>query len=407
MPINDDLFVPSEDREPTDAWQCSAFETRAIHVGQEPDPTTGAVITPIYQTSTYVQESVGVHKGYEYSRTDNPTRTALQQVLASLEGGQWALSYASGLAATQNIFYLLRPGDHVLLSDDAYGGTYRLVAKVISNYGIDFSLVDMSDLDAVRQAIRPETKIVWVETPTNPYLKIVDIRGVAALLDGHPARLVVDNTFASPYLQQPLALGADLVLHSTTKYLGGHSDVVGGAVIGNDPAVFETLKFNQNAAGAVPGPFDCWLTLRGIKTLALRMERHSANAHAVARFLRNHEAVERVYFPGLPEHPGHDVALRQMRDFSGMVSFTTRGGYEVAADVVARTKVFQLAESLGGVESLIEHPGRMTHASVAGTGAAVEDTLIRLSVGIEHADDLIADLRQALNAVVEAAVHAD
>ncbi|MEA2514322.1 MAG: cystathionine gamma-synthase [Thermomicrobiales bacterium] len=407
MPIDDDLFVPSEDREPTDAWQCSAFETRAIHVGQEPDPTTGAVITPIYQTSTYVQESVGVHKGYEYSRTDNPTRTALQQVLASLEGGQWALSYASGLAATQNIFYLLRPGDHVLLSDDAYGGTYRLVAKVISNYGIDFSLVDMSDLDAVRQAIRPETKIVWVETPTNPYLKIVDIRGVAALLDGHPARLVVDNTFASPYLQQPLALGADLVLHSTTKYLGGHSDVVGGAVIGNDPAVFETLKFNQNAAGAVPGPFDCWLTLRGIKTLALRMERHSANAHAVARFLRNHEAVERVYFPGLPEHPGHDVALRQMRDFSGMVSFTTRGGYEVAADVVARTKVFQLAESLGGVESLIEHPGRMTHASVAGTGAAVEDTLIRLSVGIEHADDLIADLRQALNAVVEAAVHAD
>lgn len=406
MPIDDDLFVPSEDRQSEAPWQRSAFETRAIHVGQEPDPTTGAAITPIYQTSTYVQEAVGVHKGYEYSRTDNPTRTALQQVLASLEGGKWALSYASGLAATQNIFYLLRPGDHVLLSDDAYGGTYRLVAKVIANYGIGFSLVDMCDLDAVRRAIRPETRIVWVETPTNPYLKIVDVRGVAGLLDGHPARLVVDNTFASPYLQQPLALGADLVLHSTTKYLGGHSDVVGGAVIGSDRAVYETLKFNQNAAGAVPGPFDCWLTLRGIKTLALRMERHSANAHAVARFLKNHEAVDRVYFPGLPEHPGHDVAARQMRDYSGMVSFTTRGGYEVAAEVVARTKVFQLAESLGGVESLIEHPGRMTHASVAGTGAAVEDTLIRLSVGIEHPDDLIADLRQALNTVVGAAVAA-
>jgi cystathionine beta-lyase/cystathionine gamma-synthase len=404
MPLDDELFVPADDQQPSQPWQCSAFETRAIHVGQEPDPATGAVITPIYQTSTYVQESVGVHKGYEYSRTDNPTRTALQQVLASLEGGQWALSYASGLAATQNIFYLLRPGDHILLSDDAYGGTYRLVAKVMANYGIEFSLVDMSDLDAVRHGLRPETRIVWVETPTNPYLKIVDIRGVANLLEGHPARLVVDNTFASPYLQQPLALGADLVLHSTTKYLGGHSDVVGGAVVGNDPAVLDILKFNQNAAGAVPGPFDCWLTLRGIKTLALRMERHSANARAIARFLRGHEAVERVFFPGLPEHPGHDVASRQMRDFSGMVSFTTRGGYEAAAEVVARTKVFQLAESLGGVESLIEHPGRMTHASVAGTGAAVEDTLIRLSVGIEHVDDLIDDLRQALNAVVETAV---
>ena len=362
----------------------------------------GAVITPIYQTSTYVQESVGVHKGFEYSRTDNPTRTALQKVLASLEGGKWALAYASGLAASQNIFYLLRPGDHVLLSDDAYGGTYRLVAKVISNYGIDFSLVDMSDLDAVRQAIRPETKFVWVETPTNPYLKIVDIRGVAELLDGHVAKLVVDNTFASPYLQQPLALGADLVLHSTTKYLGGHSDVVGGAVVGNDDTVYDILKFNQNAAGAVPGPFDCWLTLRGIKTLALRMERHSANARAVAEFLHNHEAVERVFYPGLPSHPGHDVAVRQMRDFSGMVSFTTRGGYEAAAEVVGRTKIFQLAESLGGVESLIEHPGKMTHASVAGTGAEVEDTLIRLSCGIEHPSDLIADLEQALNAVVPA-----
>jgi cystathionine gamma-synthase len=388
--------------------QTSAFETRAIHVGQDPDPTTGAVITPIYQTSTYVQEQVGVHKGYEYSRTDNPTRTALQEVLASLEDGAWSLAYASGLAATQNLMmYLLRPGDHVLMSDDAYGGTYRLAAKVASNYGIAFDLVDMSHLDAVRAALRPETKQVWVETPTNPYLKIVDIAGIAEVLRGHAARLVVDNTFASPYLQQPLRLGADFVLHSTTKYLGGHSDVVGGAIVGNDLEIRDTLKFFQNAAGAVPGPFDCWLTLRGIKTLAVRMDRHSANAQAVAEFLKGQEAVERVYYPGLPDHPGHEIAKRQMSGFSGMVSFTTRGGAQAAADMVARTKVFQLAESLGGVESLIEHPGRMTHASVAGTGAEVEDTLVRLSVGIEHVDDLIADLKRALAAVVPSAAMAD
>jgi cystathionine gamma-synthase len=387
-------------------WDGTGFETRAIHVGQEPDPTTGAVITPIYQTSTYVQESVGVHKGYEYSRTDNPTRTALHEVLASLEGGAWALAYASGLAATQNIMYLLRPGDHILLSDDSYGGTYRLVAKIMTNYGITFSLVDMTDLAAVRGAIRPETKLVWVETPTNPYLKIVDIRGVADLLLDHPAKLVVDNTFASPYLQQPLAHGADLVLHSTTKYLGGHSDVVGGAVVGNDPDTLSFLKFNQNAAGAVPGPFDCWLTLRGIKTLGVRMDRHSANARAVAAFLQEQEAVARVYYPGLADHPGHAIAARQMSDFSGMVSFTTRGGFEVAAALAGATKVFQLAESLGGVESLIEHPGMMTHASVAGTGAEVESNLVRLSVGIEHVDDLIADLRQAIAAVSLAAAPA-
>ena len=387
-------------------WCEAAFETRAIHAGQEPDPVTGAVIPPIYQTSTYVQEGVGVHKGYEYSRTDNPTRTALHEVMAALEGGRWALAYASGLAATQNLTYLLAPGDHVLLSDDAYGGTYRLIARVVIRYGIDFSLVDMSDLGAVRGAIRPETRLVWVETPTNPYLKIVDIRGVADLLVDHPARLVVDNTFASPYLQQPLALGADLVLHSTTKYLGGHSDVVGGVVVGNDSDVFESLKFHQNAAGAVPGPFDCWLTLRGIKTLAVRMDRHSANARAVAEFLRERDEVERVFYPGLPGHPGHEIARGQMRDFSGMVSFTVRGGYEAAAATVGRTKVFKLAESLGGVESLIEHPGQMTHASVAGTGAEVEETLIRLSVGIEHESDLIADLRQALGAVVAAGVTA-
>ena len=388
----------------SDGWRDAAFETRAIHAGQDPDPTTGAIITPIYQTSTFVQDGIGVHKGYEYARTDNPTRTALQIAMASLEGGAWALAYASGLAATQNLFYLLRPGDHILLSDDAYGGTYRLAARVVGRYGIDVSLVDMSDLDAVRAGIRPETRLVWVETPTNPYLKIVDLRAVADLLADHPARLAVDNTFASPYLQQPLAHGADFVLHSTTKYVGGHSDAVGGILVGNDTDAYETLKFHQNAAGAVPGPFDCWLVLRGIKTLALRMERHSANARAVADFLTSHDAVERVFYPGLLQHPGHAIAARQMRDFSGMVSFTVRGGYEAAAEVVGRTKVFQLAESLGGVESLIEHPGRMTHASVAGTAAAVEDTLVRLSVGIEHEGDLIADLRQALAAVVPAEV---
>ena len=396
-----------KDLENSELWNSAAFETRAIHVGQEPDPTTGAVITPIFQTSTYVQEAVGVHKGFEYSRTDNPTRSALQSVLASLEGGAWALTYASGLAATQNIMYLLRPGDHILLSDDSYGGTYRLVAKIMTNYGIDFSLVNMTDLEAVRAGIRPNTKLVWVETPTNPYLKIVDIRGVANLLQDHPAKLVVDNTFASPYLQQPLNLGADMVLHSTTKYIGGHSDVVGGAVIGNDPDTFNFLKFNQNAAGAVPGPFDCWLTLRGIKTLGVRMERHCSNAREVAAFLQTQEVIDRVYYPGLADHPGHEIAARQMRDFSGMVSFTTRGGFEVASELAAKTKLFQLAESLGGVESLIEHPGLMTHASVAGTGAEVEANLIRLSVGIEHIDDLVADLKQAIAAVSTIAAPAD
>lgn len=377
-------------------WSNAEFETRAIHAGQDPDTATGAVITPIYQTSTYAQEEIGVTKGYEYSRTDNPTRTALQAALASLEGGAWALAYASGLAASQNLGYLLKPGDHVLLSNDTYGGTYRLFAKVLQNYGIDFSLADLSNLDEVRSGLRPETKMVWVETPTNPYLRIVDIAGIASLLEGTQARLVVDNTFASPYLQQPLAHGADFVLHSTTKYIGGHSDVVGGAVIGNDPEVYETLKFHQNAAGAVPGPFDAWLTLRGLKTLGVRMERHSANARKVAEFLQEHDAVEKVFYPGLPEHPGHEIAARQMKDFSGMVSFLARGGFDYAARIVSRTRVFSLAESLGGVESLIEHPGKMTHASVAGTGAEVEDSLVRLSVGIEHIDDQLADLERAL-----------
>ncbi len=373
------------------------FETSAIHAGQDPDASTGAVIPPIYQTSTYVQDGVGRHKGYEYSRTDNPTRTALQVVLAELEAGTWALSYASGLAASQNLMqYTLRPGDHILLSDDAYGGTYRLAAKVMVNYGIDFSLVDMADLDAVRAALRPETRLVWAETPTNPYLKIVDIAGLASVVDGHAAKLVVDNTFASPYLQQPITHGADFVLHSTTKYLGGHSDVVGGAVIGNDEATFETLKFHQNAAGAVSGPMDCWLTLRGIKTLAVRMDRHSANARAIADFLAEHDGVERVFYPGLADHIGHEIAAKQMRDFSGMVSFTARGGVDNAVRIVERTKIFGLAESLGGVESLIEVPAAMTHASVVGTGAEVEPGLVRLSVGIEHIDDLLGDLEQAI-----------
>lgn len=379
------------------------FETLAIHAGQDPEPSTGAVIVPIYQTSTFAQEEVGKHKGFEYARTDNPTRSALQTALAALEGAEWGLCYASGLAATQNVWYLLAPGDHIILSDDAYGGTYRLVSKVLARYGVEYSLVDLSDLNAVRNAIRAETRMIWVETPTNPYLKIVDVAGIASVIGGREIRLVVDNTFASPYLQQPLALGADLVLHSTTKYLGGHSDVVGGAVLGNDQEVYEALKFHQNAAGAVPGPFDCWLVLRGIKTLAVRMRQHNENGQAVAEMLREHPAVERVYYPGLAEHANHDVAVRQMPGgFGGMVSFAVHGGYDAASRVVSRTKLFTLAESLGGVESLIEHPGQMTHLSMAGSGFEVAENLIRLSVGIEHKADLIDDLRQALEVLVPA-----
>ena len=381
------------------------FETLAIHAGQDPDPATGAVIVPIYQTSTFAQEEVGKHKGFEYGRTDNPTRSALQTALAALEQADWGLCYASGLAATQNTWYLLNPGDHLILSDDAYGGTYRLAARVASRYGITFSMVDLTDLDAVAGAIQPNTRMIWVETPTNPYLKIVDIAGIREVIGDRSIWLVVDNTFASPYLQQPLTLGADLVLHSTTKYLGGHSDVIGGAVLGNDPEIYETLKFHQNAAGAVPGPFDCWLVLRGIQTLSVRMREHSANGMAIAEMLREHPAVEQVFYPGLPDHPGHLVARRQMpRGFGGMVSFTVRGGYEAARTVVSRTRLFTLAESLGGVESLIEHPGQMTHASLAGSGFEIAPNLIRLSVGIEHVDDLLEDLREALSAVVPASV---
>ena len=372
------------------------FETRAIHAGQDPEPTYGAVNVPIYQTSTYAQAAVGEHKGYDYARTANPTRTALQEAIASLEEGRGALAFASGMAAEATFFHLLSPGDHVVVGDDVYGGTYRLLARVLTDSaGIQFDAVDLTDLDAVRKAVREETKVVWTESPTNPLLKIVDIAAVAEIAHGSGAWCVVDNTFATPYLQQPLALGADAVVHSSTKYLGGHSDVVGGVIVANDPGLLERLAFLQNAVGAVPGPLDCFLVLRGLKTLAVRMQAHCRGAAQVAEFLRRHASVERVNYPGLADHPGHALAARQMRDFGGMVSFEV-ASEERAFEVCRRTKVFFLAESLGGVESLIEHPGRMTHASVAGSPLEVPSTLVRLSVGIEHPDDLIEDLEQAL-----------
>ena len=372
------------------------FETRAIHDGSEPDPSTGSIVPPIYQTSTYVQRKVGEHQGYEYSRTGNPTRTALESCLASLEGAAHGLAFASGMAAEDAILRLLAPGDHIMIPNDAYGGTYRLVARVYQPAGLEFSAVNMTEVSECTAAWRDETKLVWIETPTNPLLRVIDIEAVAALAHERGALVVVDNTFATPYLQQPLALGADIVVHSTTKYLGGHSDVIGGFAGTNNAAVAERLAFLQNAAGAVPGPFDCWLVLRGVKTLALRMERHCANARAIAEMLDTHDAVEHVYYPGLERHPGHAVAKRQMRDFGGMVSFTVKDGEERALELVTRTHVFALGESLGAVESLIEHPARMTHASVADSELAVDPALIRLSVGIEHVDDLIDDLRQAL-----------
>jgi cystathionine gamma-synthase len=372
------------------------FETRAIHAGQDPEPAYGAVSVPIYQTSTYAQESVGKHKGYDYARTGNPTRTALETVIAALEEGFGGLCFASGMAAESTFFYLLQPGDHVIVADDVYGGTYRLVNRVIREaMGIEFDTVDLTDLEALKKALREETRLVWVETPTNPLLKIIDIAAVADLAHEGGAWCVVDNTFASPYLQQPLKLGADAVIHSATKYLGGHSDVVGGAIVTAQAEMHERLTFLQNAAGGVPGPLDCFLVLRGLKTLALRMDAHCRNAERVAQFLLTHPRVRRVYYPGLPDHPGHDVAKRQMRAFGGMVSFETETEQE-ALDVCGRTKLFFLAESLGGVESLIEHPGRMTHASVAGSPLEVPATLVRLSVGIEHPDDLLEDLAHAL-----------
>jgi cystathionine gamma-synthase len=373
------------------------FETRAIHEGQEPDPATGAIITPIYQTSTYVQEAVGVHKGYDYSRVANPTRTALQLALASLENATHGIAFSSGIGATTTLMHLVDPGERVVLIADVYGGVYRMTSQVYEPKGYRFTYVPAAEFDENLAAhLDEDVRIVWVETPSNPLLNVVDIRKAADAAHAVGAILVVDNTFASPYLQLPLDLGADAVIHSTTKYLGGHSDTVGGFVATKDDALAERLYFLQKSLGAVPGPFDAWLVLRGIKTLAVRMRQHCENARRVAEFLEGHAAVERVLYPGLPEHPGHPVALRQMRDFGGMVSFLAASEQEAVA-MVARTKLFQLAESLGGVESLIEHPARMTHASTAGAPFAPPPNLVRLSVGIESADDLVADLEAALD----------
>ena len=374
------------------------FETRAIHAGQEPDPATGAVTTPIYQTSTFAQEAVGVHKGYDYARVANPTRTALEECLASLEGAAHGHAFSSGLGAATTIMHLLDPGARVVCVNDVYGGMYRMFSQVYEPKGYVFSYPTPEELStAAAEQLDERTRLVWIETPTNPLLNVVDIAAVAAAARAVGALVVVDNTFATPYLQRPLELGADIVLHSTTKYLGGHSDVVGGFAATNDPTVAERLRFLQKSLGAVPGPFDAWLVLRGVKTLAVRMDRHCANARAVAAFLAEQERVTSVLYPGLPQHPGHQLAARQMRDFGGMLSFTLESEEE-AVDLVARTKVWTLAESLGGVESLIEHPARMTHASTATAPFAAPRTLVRLSVGIEAVDDLVADLEQALAA---------
>lgn len=381
----------------------AGFATRAIHAGQAPDPETGAVVTPIYQTSTFKQDGVGgLRGGYEYSRSGNPTRTALEECLASLEAPGFAdargFAFASGLAAEDTIMRsLLSPGSHVVIPNDAYGGTYRLFAKVAQPWGVEFSPADVTSSDAIAAAIVPgRTKLVWIETPTNPLLNIGDIVAIAEVAHANGALLVVDNTFASSYLQQPLLLGADVVLHSTTKYMGGHSDVIGGAVVVTDPSIAEQLAFHQNAMGSVPGPFDSWLVLRGIKTLAVRMDRHCSNAEVVAKMLVEHPKVETVLWPGLIDHPGHNVAARQMRGFGGMVSLRVKGGESAALEVCQRTEIFTLGESLGGVESLIEHPAKMTHASVSGSPLEVPNDLVRLSVGIEEVDDLLADLDRAL-----------
>jgi cystathionine beta-lyase/cystathionine gamma-synthase len=374
------------------------FETRAIHEGQEPDPATGALTTPIYQTSTYVQDAVGVHKGYDYSRVANPTRTALQNVLASLEGAEYGAAYASGIAATTTLMHLVDPGEHVVTVNDVYGGIYRMFTQVYEPKGYRFTFLSPDEISQnLAEHLEEKTRLVWLETPTNPWLNIVDIRAAADAAHAVGATVVVDNTFATPYLQQPLTLGADVVLHSTTKYIGGHSDVVGGFVATNDQAISERLAFLQKSLGAVPGPFDAWLVLRGVKTLAVRMERHCSNAATVAAFLERHAGVERVLYPGLGRHPGHELAARQMRNFGGMVSFLV-GSEEEAIAIVGRTKIWKLAESLGGVESLIEQPARMTHASTAEASFAVPGNLIRLSVGIETVEDLIEDLEAALHA---------
>ncbi|MCV7214503.1 cystathionine gamma-synthase [Mycobacterium crocinum] len=389
----------SEQRSAADRHRAQGFATRAIHAGYRPDPATGAVNAPIYASSTFAQDGVGgLRGGFEYARTGNPTRAALEAVLAAVEDGTFGRAFSSGMAATDcALRAVLRPGDHVVIPDDAYGGTFRLIDKVFTQWGVQHTPVALSDLDAVRAAITPTTKLIWVETPTNPLLSIADVSAIAEIAAVGGQKVLVDNTFASPALQQPLNLGADIVLHSTTKYIGGHSDVVGGALVTNDEELDTKFAFLQNGAGAVPGPFDAYLTMRGLKTLQLRMQRHSSNAAKVAEFLAEHEAVSAVLYPGLPSHPGHEVAARQMSGFGGMVSVRMRGGIEAARRLCSRTEVFILAESLGGVESLIEHPGAMTHASTAGSQLEVPDDLVRLSVGIEDPADLLGDLEQALN----------
>lgn len=378
-----------------------AFATRAIHAGQQFDPTTGAIIPPIYQTSTFVQDGIGgFRNGYEYNRAANPTRSSLETQLAALEGGTAALSFASGLAAEDALLRgILKPGDHVLLGNDVYGGTYRLLTKVLAPWGIETTTVELADDDAIRSALRPETKIVWLETPSNPLLKIIDVAKIAEIAHAAGAALVADNTFASPALQQPLALGADLVVHSTTKYLGGHSDVLGGAVVFGDDRFYEQVKFQQFAVGAVSAPLDAWLTTRGIKTLAVRMRQHSANAHAIAEWAAGRPEFDRVFYPGLASHEGHEIAARQMSGFGGMLSLALSSGPDAARAFAEATELFQLAESLGGVESLIGYPPEMTHASVRGTALAVPENVVRLSVGIEDVDDLIADLEQGLQRI--------
>jgi len=373
------------------------LDTLAIHAGQEPDPSTGAIMTPIYQSSTFVQSAPAEHKGYEYSRTDNPTRTALQELIAAIEGGKYGLTFASGLAAIDTVLRLLNPGDHVIVGNDVYGGTYRLFMRVFAKYGLTFSWVDLSDLQAVAAAFTPQTRLLWLETPTNPMMALADISALAkAVPDGQRVIVGVDNTFASPAIQQPLLFGADIVMHSSTKYLGGHSDAVGGALALNDDQLYADLKFLQNAIGAVPGPMDCFLVMRGIKTLGIRMERHSSNALQIAQFLEDHMAVRQVFYPGLESHPQYELARRQMKLPGGMISILLESA-DAAKRMVSRTKLFALAESLGGVESLIEHPYSMTHASTAASPIAVPPELVRLSVGIEHVDDLMNDLREALN----------
>ena len=375
------------------------FSTRAIHAGQEPDPTTGSVMTPIYQTSTYAQAGLGEHKGFEYSRTSNPTRAALEACMASLEEGTYGLAFASGMAAETAILSLLSAGDHIVSCDDTYGGTYRIFERVMRRYNVEASYVAAGNVAAYEKAIRPDTKMIWLETPTNPLLGLIDIQSVAALAHQKNLLVVVDNTFASPYFQQPLKLGADIVVHSTTKYINGHSDIIGGALVTSNEEVYQAIKFYQNAAGGVPGPFDSWLTLRGIKTLAVRMRQHEANALAVARFLHEHPRVEKVYYPGLPSHLDHELAKRQMSGFGGMVSFQFKGTYADVAQMVRRFRVFALAESLGGIELLVCHPASMTHGSIPREireARGLTDTLLRLSVGIEDIEDILSDLEQAL-----------